>query len=299
MEKINIGYLYGNLKLSKEDQIFLELAEKKNINLVMLNIANDMGEEEIEKKAEVCDLIFNNTAGELAIEVSKTLEELGKVVIENPKVYYYTENKWMFYVKCKKNKIPSPKTILLPCRLGGVKRELVKFNGWPVVLKKISGEQGEFVEKAENVEEALVIIAKFWEKSVDRAPIIAQEFIRSKSYRVTVIGDKIVQTTLKDGHGWKATAMYSEKLESFEMNEELEKLVKKIVNVSKMNICGIDFMKRGDEWLAVEINAEPSFELIEGDTEMIISEVLDFLKKKFEDKKIKPSLSQDKSFQTL
>lgn len=298
MEKINLGYLHENLNLSKEDQIFLELAKKKNINLILLNIANEMGEEEIEKKAEECDLIFNNTAGELAIEVSKTLEELGKTVIENSKVYYYTEDKWMFYLKCKKNKIPTPKTVLLPCKLGGVKRELLKFNNWPVILKKTSGEQGEFVEKAENTEEALNIIAKFWEKSVDRAPIIAQEFIKSKSYRITVVGDKIVQTTLKDGHGWKATAMYSEKLEHFELDEELKKLVQKIISFSKVNICGIDFMKREEEWLAVEINAEPSFELFEEDTKKIISEVLDFLKKKIEDKKAKCSPSQDKSSQT-
>jgi len=299
MEKITIGYLYGNPKLSKEDNVFLELAKKKNIDIVLLNTASEMSEGEIEKKAEPCDLIFHNTAGEIAIEVAKTLEELGKHVIENPKVFYYTENKWMFYVKCRKNKIPTPKTTLLPYRFVGVKRELKEFNQWPVILKKTSGEQGEFVEKADNMDEAIKIIAKFWEKSEDRAPIIAQEFIKSKSYRVTVIGDKILQTTLKDGRGWKATGMYAERLQRFEMDEKLEKIVQKIIKVAKIGICGIDFMKQGENWLAVEINAEPSFELIEEDTEMIISEVLDYLKKQVEEKKAKLFLSQDKSFQKL
>jgi len=35
------------------------------------------------------------------------------------------------------------------------------------------------------------------EKRRGKLPIIAQEFIKSPSYRVTVIGNKIVQTTLK------------------------------------------------------------------------------------------------------
>jgi len=297
MDNVTIGYLYGNLKFSKEDEIFIELAKKKGISLVLLNTASDMGEGEIEKKAEPCDLIFNNTAGEIAIEVAKTFEELGKQVIENTKIYYYTENKWMFYVKCRKNKILTPKTILLPYRFSGIKKELIEFNQWPVVLKKTSGEQGEFVERAVNIEEAINIIEKFWEKSKDRAPIIAQEFVKSKSYRVTVVGDKILQTTLKDGHGWKSTGMYAEKLERFELDEKLEKIVQKIIRVVKMGICGIDFMKRDDEWLAIEVNAEPSFELLEEDTERIISEVLDFLKKQVEDKRVKLSSSQDKSSQ--
>ena len=297
MEKIVIGYLCGNAKLSKEDQVFLDIAKEKNIELVILNTATDMSEGEIEEKATSCDLIFNNTAGEIALEVAKTLEELGKYVIENSKVYYYTENKWMFYVKCRKNKIPTPKTILLPYRFIGVKKELAQFNQWPVILKKASGEQGQFVEKAENIGEAIRIIEKFWEKSEDRVPIIAQEFIRSKSYRVTVVGDKILQAVLKDGHGWKATGMYAEKLQKFEIDEKLEKLVQRIIKTAKINICGIDFMKQNENWLAVEINAEPSFELIEEDTEKIVSEVLDFLIKQIEERRVKSALFQDKSSQ--
>src|SRR3989338_8981659 len=98
------------------------------------------------------------------------------------KAYYYTEDKWMFFVKCKENNLPVPKTNLLSKNLNLIKRELEEFNCWPVILKRIEGACGDYVEKADNYREALRIIKRFRKKGGRSIPIIAQELIKSPSY---------------------------------------------------------------------------------------------------------------------
>ena len=279
MEQLCIGYIFMSPTLTEEEKIFLKVAKKKNIKLIMFNVADKLIEKEIEKKARQCDIIFNNTAGYIALEILKTLENIGIKTVDSSKVYYYTEDKWMFFLKCKEHGIPTPDTILLSGNLNSAKKELEEFGRWPVILKLVQGEHGEFVKKADAIDEAMPIIRELWEKRCERLPVIGQEFIRSPSYRVTVIGDKIVQTALKYNYGWKSTGVYAEKIGKFEVDRELEKLVKKIIKVCKIKICGIDFLKRDNKWFVIEVNAEPSFEFFEDEMEMIIEKVIDFIKK--------------------
>ena len=280
MKKVTLGYICFSRTLDGEDKLFAKLAKKKKIKLIVFNLAKKLSEEEVEEKAEQCDIVFNNSVESIALELVKTLEELGKKVIENSEAYYYTEDKWMFYLKCKEHNLPTPNTILLSTNIATAKKELLEFKHWPVVLKRIEGEEGRFVEKANNIDEATEVIKNLCDKGVERLPIIAQEFIKSHSYRVTVVGDKIMQAALKDAYGWKATGVYDWHIDKFPVDKELEKLVKKIVKVCKLNVCGIDFLKKEDKWVLLEINAEPAYDFFEKEKEHLISEILDLLKKK-------------------
>ena len=205
MKKEVIGIIYSGEK-SEDEKLFTKLAQKKKIELILINI-DKIDESRLEELANKCDLIYNSSAEEFSIELVKTLEELKKKIIDSSKAFYYTEEKWMFYVKCKENNIPVPETILLSQNINSVKEELIKFNHWPVVLKGVSGTMGEYVEKADNLNGAEKIIKKFWKESSERLPVIAQELIKSSSYRVTVMGNKIVQTAMKHNTGWKATGV--------------------------------------------------------------------------------------------
>ena len=109
-------------------------------------------------------------------------------------------------------------------------------------------------------------------------PILAQEFIHSPSYRVTVIGNKIVQTAIKENHGWKATGVYGKKFKKFKVDPSLEKITKKIIKFSGIKIFGIDLLKKGNSWEVIEINSEPGFDFFKNEMEMLLGEVLDFLK---------------------
>src|SRR3989344_2770291 len=155
------------MKLTKDEKLFIKAAHINNAEIVLINI---------EKK-----------------------------VIDSSEVFYKLEDKWLLYLKCRENNMPVPKTILLSENLNLALKELKDFSSWPVVLKRIEGTHGEYVEKADNPSQAKQIIKKFWKKGSERLPIIAQEIIISNSYRVTWIGNKVVQSIIKKRSGWKAT----------------------------------------------------------------------------------------------
>jgi RimK family alpha-L-glutamate ligase len=211
--------------------------------------------------------------------LQKTIEVLGKKVIDSSKEYYYSEDKWLFYLECEKHKIPTPETVLFLEDFSEFKKLLKEFNHWPVILKRVEGTMGEYVEKAENFEEAEKIIKHFWEKGSQKMPVIAQRFIQSPSYRVTVIDKKIVQTALKTSNGWKATGVYAKRIKRFKVNNSLRQIVDKIVNVFDINICGIDFLKENGKWIALEINSGPAFDFFECERVNLIDKTLNFLRR--------------------
>lgn len=273
----SIGFLYCENGLGKEEKILLKLAKKKNIKIELINISKDINEKELYEKIKNCGIIYNNTAEDFGIEIAKTIEEMGKKIIDSPEVYYFTEDKWLFYLKCREKNIPVPETILLSENINIAKKEIKEFNKWPVILKRIYGTLGEYVDKADNLLEAEKIIKKFWKKGSERIPVIAQEYIKSPSYRVTVIGDKIVQTAIKENHGWKSTGTYEKKFRKFEVDSELKKIIKKIKKFSGINVCGIDFLKKDGRWIVLEINAEPGFDFRESERKKLLEELLNFL----------------------
>ena len=280
MKKEVVGVIYSGKHLGKEEKMYLREAHKRNIELIMFNLAEKIDEDEFEKQIKKCKIVINNTAEDYALEYIKTVEELGRKVIDKSKVYYYTEDKWMLYLKCKEHKIPTLDTILLSENLNVAKGELKKFNKWPVVLKRTIGTMGQYVEKADNMIEAEWMIKNFSGKDNEKLPIIAQEFAASDSYRVTCINGKIVQTALKKKTGsWKATGVYGEKFDKFKVDKELKRIVDKILKVSQIQICGIDFLKKNDKWVVIDINAEPALDFIDREHSKMVGLVLDFVKK--------------------
>ncbi len=278
MKKAVIGYIYTG-DLTKEERVFMREARKKNIRLVLLDEFRDLKEEMLKKKIDECDIIFNSSAEDFAIEFSKSIESLGKKVVDPTKTYYYIEDKWMFFLKCRENNIPTPETILLSENINVLKRELKDFNHWPVILKRVYGTVGEFVERADNVRDAVRVIKKLWKKGSERLPIIAQEFIESPSYRVTVIDGKIAQTALKENRSsWKATGNYGNHFKKFDVDKNMERIVKKTVSAVKIGVCGIDLLRKGNEWVVIEVNAEPALDFFDDEMSLLVSRTLSFLK---------------------
>lgn len=278
MKKKTVGIICCGRELAKEGKTFLELAKKKDIRIIMINLSDKLDIKSLKRKIKKCDIIYNSIWDDLSIELTKTIEEWGKKIFESSRSYYYTEDKWMFYVKCKKHKIPTPDTILLSENINNAKRELKEFGRWPVVLKRISGTMGEYVGKAKGMGEAEALMKKFWKKGSEKLPIIAQEFVKSPSYRVTLIGNKIVQTALKRNRaGWKATGVYAKKFEHFEVNAGLKRLIRKLMKFIDIKICGVDMFKRDGKWLLLEVNAQPSLDFFEEEREKMVERVLDFL----------------------
>lgn len=278
MKKKAIGIICCSREMVKEGKTFLEFAKKKDVKLILINISDKFDIKSFKRKVKKCDIIYCSVWDDFSIELVKTIEEWGIKIFETSASYYYTEDKWMFYVKCKKHKIPTPDTVLLSENINNAKRELKEFGRWPVVLKRITGTMGEYVGKAKGIGEAEALMKKLWKKGGEKLPIIAQEFIKSPSYRVTVIGNKIVQTTLKTNNaGWKATGVYAKKFEHFDVDKKLERIIKRIIKFLDIKICGIDMLKKDGKWLLLEVNAQPSLDFFEEEREKLVETTLNLL----------------------
>jgi glutathione synthase/RimK-type ligase-like ATP-grasp enzyme len=280
MQKRVIGYIYDRKKPTIEEKTFKKVAKKLGLEIIFFNLSEKIDNKEMIEKAKRCDIIFNDAGEAIATEIVKTFELLGKKVVESSSSNYYPEDKWFFYVECKKNNIPTPKTNLLSTDLNSAKKELEELNSWPIVLKKITGCRGESVDRARDIKEAENVLKKFWkneEDPSDRIPVIAQEYIISDSYRIMLINEKIVQTVLKRRGGWKASGCHSESFKRFKVSKKLAITSKKIAKMSGIKICGIDYAKRGKEWLVIEVNAEPSLKFFMSEHETLVKKVLEFL----------------------
>ncbi|MGV8152345.1 MAG: ATP-grasp domain-containing protein [Candidatus Nanoarchaeia archaeon] len=282
---ITIGYIFWNKKETEDEKAFRKIAKQKNVNLIFFNLNYETDDKKIIKKAKECDIIFNNSAEDYAVEIVKTFESLGIKVIDSSKTYYYSEDKWMFYLKCLKHNIPTPKTLLLSENIPLAQKELKKIKTWPIILKKIEGCQGNFVKKASDLNEARLVLKKFW-NSNQRTPVIAQEYIPSKSYRVTTINKKTVQTALKESNGWKATGVYQKKHKKFTIDKKLKSIINKVNNAFNISVCGIDFIKKGKKWLVLEVNANPALDFFPKEREGLVEKIIDLLISKLNKKNL-------------
>jgi RimK family alpha-L-glutamate ligase len=279
MKKKVIGIIYTGKAPGEDEKSFLELGKKKDLQIVLMNISKKMDMNKLKRNFKRCDVIYNTTAEDYSIEVVKTIEEYGKKIIESSNTYYYLEDKWIFYLKCKKNNIPVPKTVLLSENIANARKEVKEFGRWPIILKELCGTMGENVEKANNLPQVEETLKKFWKTKKRKFPVIAQEYIKSPSYRVTLIGNRIVQTALKTNkHGWKATGVYAKTCGRFKVDWKLRKIIDKLKKFVDIKICGVDLLKKNGKWIVLEVNSQPAFDFFEEEREMLISQTLDFLK---------------------
>jgi RimK family alpha-L-glutamate ligase len=284
VKKKTIGIISCGREITKEGGTFLEIAKKKDIKIIFINISDKFNINSLKRKVKKCDVIYCSVWDDFSVELTKTIEEWGIRIFDSSNSYYYTEDKWMFYVKCKKHNVPTPDTILLSENINNAKRELKEFGRWPVILKRVTGTMGEYVGKAKGMGEAESLIRKFWKKGGEKLPIIAQEFIKSPSYRVTVIGNKIVQTALKRNNaGWKATGVYAKRFEHFDIDRKLERIIKRVMKFLDIKICGIDMLKKDGKWLLLEVNGQPSLDFFEEERERLTENVLNLLIKSTEE----------------
>ncbi len=277
---MTIGYIFANIKFFPEDKIFFNLAKEKNIKIILFPSARVLPEITIKKLAKKCDVVINNSAESEAYEIAKIIEMAGIPVVDPTSSLYYFENKWLFYILCKNNGIPTPHTVLLPKILRNcyqpIKRILRK-NG-AVIIKNIMSDNGQFVDRAKTLPAAIACIKKFHKG--DRAPLIAQEYIKQshKVYRTLVIGNKVVQGAIKSSKHWKCTGRFIKgDCKKFYVTPKLAHLSVKIARLTKIPWCGIDFMRKNNEWIAIEANSSPGMDFIENDIPIVYKYLLNYL----------------------
>lgn len=279
----SIGYIYYKSFYDPENfSIMNEL--KKNLEVIPLPAEDQIDLEQIKKKTKSCNLIFNNAVFEPisleSIQLSKTMEELGKKVVNSTHSLLYDEDKWMFYLKCLEHKIPTPKTYLIPrerkINTEQIKELLKKTN---LVLKPTYLDNGIGVERVKDYNEFKRKLEKIKLKSKE-FPIIAQEFIpnQNRSYRVTLFGNRVEQAVMKINKRWKQTGNEKKaQMRIIKLNKETKELCEKTSRVLGMDICGLDLIKNNNKWYIIEANSCPAMDFIYYDNKRLTKLLAKFL----------------------
>jgi glutathione synthase/RimK-type ligase-like ATP-grasp enzyme len=247
---------------------------KKYFDIVRFPVQDDIDYAELKRKAS-CLHVLLNTAGDMpntydALEMVKTFEGMGKRVVDSSKSFYYGEDKWMFYQQCVKHKLPTPLTYYIPRDIAASRTKLKRIlDEGPVVFKGTFSDTGRAVKRALTYEDALRVL-KSLHKKTGLMPLIAQRYIDhgTVSYRVTLAGDKIIQSIVKQGKNWKEGKLFwrNEKYRTFKPDAKLVKLCKKTAKVFGIAWCGIDLMRdAAGQWYLIEVNSCPSMDFVLSD----------------------------------
>ena len=261
---------------------------KKKFELVLFPVQNDI-EYAVLKKQSADIRVMLNTAGDMpntydALEMCKTFEGLGKRVIDSSKSFYYGEDKWMFYQQCVKHRLPTPMTYYIPRDIVASRTKLKQIlDEGPVVFKGTFSDTGRAVKRALTYEDALRVI-KSLHKKVGIMPLIAQRFVDhgKVSYRVTLAGDKIIQSVVKVGKNWKEGKLFwkNEKYRRFTPDKKLAALCRKTAKVFGLEWCGIDLMRDAKgKWYLIEVNSCPSMDFVLKDMKRANTALADYLLK--------------------
>jgi glutathione synthase/RimK-type ligase-like ATP-grasp enzyme len=261
---------------------------KKKFELVLFPVQKDIEYAALKKQSADIHVMLN-TAGDMpntydALEMCKTFEGLGKRVIDSSKSFYYGEDKWMFYQQCVRHRLPTPMTYYIPRDIAASRAKLRQILAeGPVVFKGTFSDTGRAVKRALTYEDALRVIRSL-HKKVGIMPLIAQRFVDhgKVSYRVTLAGDKIIQSVVKAGKNWKEGKLFwkNEKYRTFRPDKKLAALCKKTAKVFGLEWCGIDLMRDAKgKWYLIEVNSCPSMDFVLKDMKRANTALADYLLK--------------------
>ncbi len=269
MDKPSLGIICTPRLNSTERNLFPLL--KKKFHLVLFPIQKDIDYANLKKQSKEIKLILN-TAGDMpntydALEIVKTFEGLNKHVIDSSKSFYYREDKWLFYQICVKNHLPTPVTFYIPRNINISKSKLKHIlEDGPVVFKGAFSDTGRAVKRALNYKEAIKVIKEL-RKKINIMPIVAQRYVPhgKVSYRVTIVGNKIIQGVIKYGKTWKEGKLFwkNEKYRLFKVDNNIKKICLKAAKIFGLEWCGIDLLKdEAGNWYLAEINSCPSMDFV-------------------------------------
>ena len=282
-KKLSIGIIYYKTYQDYEDRMLLKALRKKNMNVICLPAEEQLDINELIEKTRSCKLIYNDTTCQPilfeSLELSKTLEELGKKVINSSHSFFYQEDKWMFYLKCLEHRIPTPKTYFIPRETrfySRIIKEILKKN--PLVLKGIFSDNASEVEKVVDYPMFVKKIRKIVNRS-HGSPIIAQEFIPNlkRSYRATLINHQLQQFVVKISKSWKQSGNVREHFRTIKINKKLKNLCEKASRALGMQICGLDLIFNNEKWYIIEANSCPALNFINDDEKRLVKNIANYI----------------------
>jgi len=164
--------------------------------------------------------------------------------------------------------------------------------GFPLVIKKNIGTIGRYVElvrskkEIESFMELVFNNAKANDIPANRIAFLLQKYIpecKGEDIRVLCLNGKIIGAIRRiagDG-GFKANISLGGTAEPYEVDRELNKMCKEIINKGKIFYAGLDFLKTNEGYSAIEVNTSAQFKGFETATGINVAEkIIDQLIKK-------------------
>ncbi len=185
--------------------------------------------------------------------------------------------------------IPTPKTVFINSYF--IDNIVEKIGGFPCVIKKTVSTVGKFVEIVNNEKEAVAFIRDTFDKAkenvlpVNRLRFLFQEFIKEAAgtdYRVLCLNGEIIGAIKREAQeGFKSNVSLGGKATQVEVDEKLREYSQRIMKEGKLFYAGIDFIKKGDDYLAIEVNTSAQFEGFEKATGInVAGKIIEALLKK-------------------
>jgi RimK family alpha-L-glutamate ligase len=178
--------------------------------------------------------------------------------------------------------VPTPATVLINSY--HLDKIVDKVGGWPCVIKKNVSTVGKFVEIVNNKKEAIDFIKNTFDQAknnilpTNRIRFLLQEFIQESAgvdYRVLCLNDEIIGVIKREAQeGFKSNVSLGGVATQVEVDAKLEAYAKKIMKEGKLFYAGIDFMKAGDDYLAIEVNTSAQFKGFEGATGIDVAKII-------------------------
>lgn len=128
---------------------------------------------------------------------------------------------------------------------------------YPIVVKIVDGTQGRGVHLAED---RAAINAVFESENVDN--VIIQEYIASsfgRDIRIATFRGKAVRAVLRESEGidFRSNVSLGGHATIIEPNKKMISLVQKIYDATQIDLCGVDLLFNGDDYIVCELNSKP------------------------------------------
>lgn len=147
-----------------------------------------------------------------------------------------------------------PAAIISPAMYGEVERRL----GYPFVMKTSYGSLGKGVMLVENRAQFEALSREY-----KCCPHLYQRFISEsagRDVRVIVVGGRpIAAMERHNPHDFRSNIELGGVATPYAVDSSIEALCERVVEVLGLDYCGIDLLRRGDEYLVCEVNSNAFF----------------------------------------
>ncbi len=254
---MKVGIIVDNITQHKwENEEIAKELKKRKIEHEMINIrASPIN---IEKKDWGMDVALARTASatHFRIEALKSLEISGVNVVNSSECIRNGGDKYTSLIMMRAEGLLTPKTFMVSSFESAAKA--ISELGTPVVLKPVFGTYGKGIFRMISLEKELHILDEL------QYPYIVQEYIphRYGDIRVFVVGDEalgaIRRVAPKDE--WRTNVSAGAKSKPIQLTRKLGRIAIKAAKVMGAKYAGVDVIRRGKEYVVLEVNTQPDFQ---------------------------------------